>query len=153
LVLWSSFPEAGVIGEEFHFAINLTDCLLHGLTVDPGTVTWWRKQSQEAKQAITDNPTSLKSALHLLTQFLHCPETHVIPKNMPIWCRGTNFDPVMLEAAFSAASMDLPVASTGSGATCARFSRCVRNTRAMWSRLAMTRPTMRWMTAATRQWW
>lgn len=102
------FPEAGVFGEEFHFAINLTDSLLHGLTVDPGTVSWWRKQPQLAQQAITDNPTSLKSALHLLTQFLHCPETHVIPKNMPIWCRGTNFDPVMLEAAFAAAGMDLP---------------------------------------------
>ena len=102
------YPEAGVIGETFHFSVNLTDALLHGLTIDQGTVKWWGNQSPEAKRAITDNPTTLKSALHLLTQFLHCPETHVIPKNMPIWCRGTSFDPVMLDAAFAAAGMTAP---------------------------------------------
>lgn len=102
------FPEAGIFGEEFHLAINTTDSLLHGMTIDPTGVTWWRKQSSMAREAITTNPTTLKSALHLLTDFLTCPETHVIPKNMPIWARGTNFDPVMLDAAFKAIGSEAP---------------------------------------------
>lgn len=102
------YPEAGVIGETMHVSVNLTDSMLAGMTTDAKTLKWWSGQSAEAKNAITENPTTLKHALYLLTQFLHCPETHVIPKNMPIWCRGTSFDPVMLEPAFTAAGMKSP---------------------------------------------
>lgn len=99
------YPEANVIGKELHIAVNTTSCLLAGLTVDPGTVNWWKKQSAMAREAITDNPATLQAALRMLNDLLIDPDLHIVPDGIVIWCRGTSFDPVMLEAAFEAAGM------------------------------------------------
>jgi len=99
------FPEAGVIGQELHVAVNVTTCLLAGLTIDAGTVKWWQKQSEGARNAITESPEALDVSLRMLNDLLIDPELHVVPDHLVIWCRGTSFDPGMLEAAYAAAGM------------------------------------------------
>lgn len=113
-------PETGEIGPEtFYRNISLTSCLLAGLTIDAGTLAWWRDQSSEAKLALDDGGcTSLRAALAEFAQYL-TSNAHGEDTGTPVvWCKGADFDFPLLAAAYRA--LDIPLPWKFWNARCAR---------------------------------
>ena len=96
-------PATGQLGEEFYRVIDLKSCQRAGLTIDPDTVTWWLKQSDEARAALTgDEAEALHTALGWFRMWW------LQLKARYIWGHGGNFDEPLLSAAFKAAHVALP---------------------------------------------
>lgn len=96
------FGPAG-LGEEFYAPISLVSCIEAGLTIDPGTVAWWMKQSDAARAAaFRDDAESLQAVLEQFTCWLN-----LVDAERP-WAHGANFDPPLLEAAYRACGMTPP---------------------------------------------
>jgi hypothetical protein len=96
------FGPAG-LGEEFYAPISLASCTEAGLTIDPGTVAWWMKQSDAARAAaFRDNAEPLAAVLEQFTCWLNLVEAE------KPWAQGANFDPPLLEAAYRACGMTPP---------------------------------------------
>lgn len=87
------FSDAG-FGASFYRAIDVFDSLMHGLTINPETVEWWRKQSAEARGALMSDPHPLDAALQDFAKFLDRR-----PLETEVWAKGPDFDLVLLEAA------------------------------------------------------
>jgi hypothetical protein len=96
------FGPAG-LGDEFYAPISLASCTAAGLTIDPGTVAWWMKQSDAARAAaFRDDAEPLPVVLEQFTAWLNLVEAE-----RP-WAQGANFDPPLLEAAYRACGMTPP---------------------------------------------
>lgn len=96
------FGPAG-LGEEFYAPISLASCTAAGLTIDPGTVAWWMKQSEAARAAaFRDDAEPLAAVLEQFTCWLN-----LVDAERP-WAQGANFDPPLLEAAYRACGMTPP---------------------------------------------
>ena len=92
------------LGETFYCAINEGDSRFFDLTSDPSTLLWWRKQSAEAREAAFSGKTPLPDALELFAAFCNKDA----PLGIAIWGNGSDFDNVLLEAAYEAVSMEKP---------------------------------------------
>jgi len=94
----------GELGHTFYTSISRASCLAAGLTEDESTVTWWSRQAPEAQQALRDAESleapSLTNALMEFAAFLNI--------NDEVWGNGSDFDNVILAAAYSATGMILP---------------------------------------------
>lgn len=103
-------PATGEVGETFYESISLVSSLLAGLTVDPDTVTWWRKQSPEAKAALEEKDSlPLAVALESFSRWLLNGEAWVTFSDAPmVWCKGVSFDFPLLAAAYRAAGAVAP---------------------------------------------
>jgi hypothetical protein len=96
------FGPAG-LGKEFYAPISLASCTAAGLTIDPGTIAWWMKQSDAARAAaFRDDAEPL---LVVLLRFAEWITT--VGAERP-WCQGANFDTPLLEAAYSICGMTPP---------------------------------------------
>jgi hypothetical protein len=96
------FGPAG-LGDEFYAPISLASCMASGLTIDPGTVAWWMKQSDAARAAaFRDAAESLAAVLAQFTCWFE-----LVNAEKP-WCQGANFDAPLLEAAYRACGMTPP---------------------------------------------
>ncbi|EOI3364623.1 3'-5' exonuclease [Aeromonas hydrophila] len=83
-----------------HLKLNVTEQLLAGRTVDPGTVAWWNKQGKEARDGIINGSnTPVREALILLSDFM---------KGAQPFARGTDFDPPILVSLFEGFSLPVP---------------------------------------------
>jgi len=73
-----------------------------GRKIDLGTVTWWLKQDQKARDwnFDTNNRYPVDVALRAFTTFCQGAEL--------FWCRGTTFDVVLLEDLFKQYGMNVP---------------------------------------------
>lgn len=63
----------------------------HNRTTDPGTVAWWKKQSEAAQSILKADPdldVTIEEGIEHLFNWI--PD--VDPKNIIWWARGTNFD-------------------------------------------------------------
>ncbi len=90
-------------GPAFYTTIDLKSCEDHGLRIDASAVKWWATQSEAARRVITD-PDALLLA-HALHQFASFVTDQAEPR---IWCRGPDFDGVILNQAYKACSMKTP---------------------------------------------
>lgn len=101
-VVFDPFSEE--ITRPFSLCINPATCDQAGLKIDPRTVLWWFKQSEEARDEtfFSPNVVSLEVALSALVDYLS------IDENVRIWSHGAPFDPVLLEAAFNAVGRKAP---------------------------------------------
>ncbi|MGL6317544.1 3'-5' exonuclease [Aeromonas hydrophila] len=82
-----------------HLKLDVTQQLLAGRTVDPGTVKWWNGRSQEARDSIIKgNTVSVREALILFSGFV---------QGAQLFARGTDFDPPILATLFE--DFELPV--------------------------------------------
>lgn len=82
-----------------HLKLDVTQQLLAGRTVDPGTVKWWNGRSQEARDSIIKgNTVSVREALILFSEFV---------QGAQLFARGTDFDPPILATLFE--DFELPV--------------------------------------------
>lgn len=93
------------LGARFYAAIDLDTCQAAGLRLDAGTVTWWMKQSDTARSALTRNTRPLADVLDEFHAFL----IGVGPTNeIKVWGNGPGFDNAILANAYAAAGKPLP---------------------------------------------
>ena len=98
-------PTTGEIGASFYQTIDLESAAKYG-EIDPSTVLWWLKQSDEARDEITRLDTySLPDALAEFTQWIEQIENF---KARIVWGNGSSFDNVIIENAFKAVRYKKP---------------------------------------------
>lgn len=92
----------GELGPEFYGKLDLATSMAMGMTVDPGTIAWWMKQSDEARAAAFDYAAHPLTAVEGLTEFIgmQAPER--------VWAKPPSFDLVLLEALFAACHCMIP---------------------------------------------
>lgn len=113
--------EALEIGERFYCTVDLGDAVSHGLKMDPGTVKWWLKQGDKARNEITRAQLTLVAGLGLFSDFLaQCGPTN----DVRVWGNDPAFDNAMTQHAYRAAGLDVPWKFWN--------NRCVRTFRAFW---------------------
>ena len=97
-------PKDG-LGETFHERIDLEDAVRQGLKMDASTVKWWMEQSDEARQAVMKPGHPLHAVLKAFADWvpLHADSTEV-----EVWGNGSDFDNVLLGAAYEACSLKAP---------------------------------------------
>lgn len=86
----------------FYRNIDIMSCLMIGLTIDQGTVDWWKKQSPEARAALTVDQQPIQKVLVDFYNF--CKENEVDR----FWCQGATFDAPILDEAFKLSGMQTP---------------------------------------------
>lgn len=94
----------GVLFEDgettLHLKLDVTQQLLAGRTVDPGTVKWWNSRSKEARDSIINgNAMPVREALTLFSIFI---------QGAQLFARGTDFDPPILATLFEDFGLPVP---------------------------------------------
>jgi 3'-5' exoribonuclease-like protein len=91
----------GRIVDTFYRNIDAVNAQSHGLTIDAATVSWWLQQSEHARTRLADAPVRLPTALLDFSTWLGgACET--------LWGDGSDFDNVLLKAAYNACNLPLP---------------------------------------------
>lgn len=88
------------LGKEFYSVVSLQSCLDVGLRIDASTLMWWLQQSDEARQALSDQPAQLAQALMSFVEYLDV--------NCKVWAHGAAFDGPILTAAYKACGITEP---------------------------------------------
>lgn len=103
-------PHSDRLGGKFYYAIDPQECMDAGMTVDAGTILWWLKQSQEARDSISegDYPRTFKGVLWKFSIFCYDYPRQFPQKDIRLWCQGPSFDAVILENAYRACGAKLP---------------------------------------------
>ncbi|RYM51260.1 3'-5' exonuclease [Serratia proteamaculans] len=89
-------------GNAFYFLADTFDQLMKGRTVSAKTQDWWRKQGEEAQEALVGGREPLRKCLELLSYWI---------KDHPdarIFFRGTDFDGSILENAYRMYAIECP---------------------------------------------
>lgn len=96
-------PNAGTSrppAKTYYQNVDLQSCVDAGLRCDAGTIGWWMKQSEEARQALTGQGEPIHVALKGLFAFAAgCKH---------VWGHGAGFDPVLLDSAAYACRLPVP---------------------------------------------
>lgn len=75
---------------DMQFDLN-EQCRHYGRVIDPETVKWWMKQSDEARNALfAEKPYALRALIPQLEGVLHAADT--------VWAKGPDFDCVILKS-------------------------------------------------------
>lgn len=103
-------PVTGEIGQEFHAAITLQSCVLAGMAIEEGTLTWWMHPDRAAARTVQASMSAVPLPL-VLEEFAHWlthDDQEVTTLQPIIWCKGGSFDFPILGAAYRLASQDIP---------------------------------------------
>lgn len=84
----------GEIGKEFYRKVSLVDSAKSG-EIDPETILWWLKQSDEAKEVFFGEQGNLLEVLTELDSWFGC----VNKFKVKVWGNGSSFDNVILRNA------------------------------------------------------
>src|ERR1051326_6497779 len=95
-------PMTGKMGAEFYTVVNIASAQAAGLRFDADTVSWWLKQGEEARSALSAQASDLRQALLSFSQFW------VAQRGTHFWGHGANFDEPLLSSAFRALRIDPP---------------------------------------------
>jgi hypothetical protein len=98
----------GMLGLEFHGAIDLQSSVERGLHIDGSTVLWWFQQSEEARVSLVSRLKSAKPLVVVLDEFrmyLGCIAEH---DEIRVWGNGADFDLALLQQAYEACKMERP---------------------------------------------
>ena len=90
------------LGDEFYAIIDLNTSVKAGLSIDPSTIYWWLKQSDEARAALGRENESLFSALKAFSAFVGDKD------KAKIWGNGASFDNPILADAYRAVNLEQP---------------------------------------------
>lgn len=90
----------------FYRGVDLESCVQYRLQMDASTVLWWLQQSEQARQALTEQPgLELHDALD---QFgLWCTQ-QALAQDLLVWGNGAAFDNVILRNAYQEAGLPTP---------------------------------------------
>ncbi len=98
-------PTTGEIGASFYQKVGLESAAKYG-EIDPNTVLWWLKQSDEARAEITSNDTmDLQYAIDDFSAWVGQIER---VNSRVVWGNGASFDNVILGNAFEAVGYEKP---------------------------------------------
>lgn len=98
--------KAGTLGESFYTAVNLESAVQAGAVLDPATVLWWLRQSDEARAAVTrDDALHLSAALLMFCQWI---DKHSDASTVRMWGNGASFDNTILAQAYRMAQLAAP---------------------------------------------
>lgn len=86
------------LGAEFYTVISRQSCKLSGLYEDRGTLAWWSRQSEQAREVLTDDKAiPLTDALEGFSQFVFANTT----PGRRMWGNGADFDLPILGHVYS----------------------------------------------------
>lgn len=84
----------------FYTTISIMSCVKLGLVIDPDTLLWWLRQSQEARDAAFKGEEEILGVLHRFANFCR--------RASYIWCHGATFDVPILSWAYRRAAIKEP---------------------------------------------
>lgn len=89
-------PDSLYTGKTFNASVNINQ---PGRVIDPETLKWWLNQLEGTRK--TSLNTSSQFELHVvLASLVTWIENIASPQYIKFWCRGVNFDFVLLDDAF-----------------------------------------------------
>ena len=93
------------IGQVFYINVDLKSAVALGGVIDPDTVMWWMKQSDQSRSAFKGAAINMAIALTTFSQWLHgrCEK-----KKLLMWGCGSDFDNVILASAYRNCGLELP---------------------------------------------
>ncbi|WP_296232283.1 3'-5' exonuclease [uncultured Pseudomonas sp.] len=102
------FIARGQISDTFYTRVNAESAAASGGEIDASTVTWWLKQSAQARKEIdgSQGAPHLVHALERVAEFMHLCLPNASLRN--VWGNGSSFDNVILREAFKANDMVIP---------------------------------------------
>ena len=92
---------------DFYVTIDRYSCIALGLIEDSNTISWWNKQSAEARADAFSGTDIIVSALLKLSSYIKDLENGLGHKVI-VWANGANFDFPLLEAAYNLALLPIP---------------------------------------------
>lgn len=95
-------PVTGKLGDEFYINVLDASCLDIGLVKDPGTVSWWGKQSKQAQDDLLIDQRPIIECLAAFNKFWQGA------KGEFIWSQGGNFDEPILGHIYKRVKMRSP---------------------------------------------
>lgn len=97
-------PEHG-LGPGFYITVDLEDAVRHGGTIDPSTILWWMRQSDEARAEFQRPGQSIETALAAFSAWMF---EHFDVADVNVWGNGSDFDNTILSSAYQRAGIDRP---------------------------------------------
>lgn len=95
------FDNSGILNE-FHAHIDLESACSAGLVIEPSTVMWWLKQSEAARNNLTQSDR--EGLCDVLGRF----SDWVGDAKVEIWANGASFDFAILKSTCEAVGMSVP---------------------------------------------
>jgi len=102
--------ELQVLGPTFHEIISRDSCRGYGLTESKDTIEWWNKQKPEALGTLFKacDPSYVNPLTDVLVRFSEFIGAAEKPQKVKVWGNGSDFDNVLLDAAYRAVNMETP---------------------------------------------
>lgn len=97
------FNANGVAKDKFYAVVDTQSCIDKGLTVGGNTITWWAKQSDEARAVFSDKSMPLDKALQGLKNYIF---KNCNTYNVTMVGNSARFDLGILENAFRACGQE-----------------------------------------------
>lgn len=94
--------DAKAIHNEFYVVVDLADSVAEGGVIDPSTVLWWMKQSDEARAAFAREGRALGLALGRFREWVGTYDVS------GVWGNGASFDNAILSEAYRRMGNDAP---------------------------------------------
>ena len=91
-------PERKQWTHKFYCPVDLETSVQAGMRIDPGTVVWWMRQSDEARAAVQGGDP-LAEALQKFSNFVAAVQ-NTPDEAVCIWGNGSDFDNVILATAY-----------------------------------------------------
>lgn len=115
----------GEILHSFQATVTPESCVALGLKADPGTMMWWLKQSDAARQALLDGQQGAAAIVAVLDDFKRWLAQRAEGDwgRVKLWSNGASFDGVLLAAAYRMAGLQTPWKYSG--------ERCYRTVKAL----------------------
>lgn len=98
--------QTGKLGAEFYRNIDRKSCENLGMTVDPDTEKWWKRQSKEAQESLLKDPRPFPEVATEFCQW-YVQQCRGLSK-VALWSQGSNFDGVLLEHALALVGKKAP---------------------------------------------
>ncbi|MBT0720557.1 3'-5' exoribonuclease [Rosenbergiella collisarenosi] len=95
-------PSTDELGPQFYQVATLRSEMANGAVPDADTIMWWMQQSEEARKALSSNPSHINEVLLALSSFALSTST---TRNIQLWGNGANFDNVLLRDAYRRAQL------------------------------------------------
>lgn len=98
----------------FYSVISIDSSRKAGLTSDQATLAWWKRQSDEARETLTEADDPLAPNLEtVLGDFARWVRQRDVIDNIRVWGNGSDFDNVLLISAYETVGLRFPWKYTG----------------------------------------
>lgn len=97
--------DSKTLGDEFYRAVNLKSSVDIGGVMDPDTVMWWMRQSNEARSAFERAGHNIA---HVLVHFAEWMRSLGEESQIRVWGNGAAFDNTILASAYRKAGIERP---------------------------------------------